>query len=264
MSSSDNNYAPPGFTLTFHDEFDGVGQQPDSDNWVYDLGYGNQEGGPGWGWGNGEQQRYQQGAENVQIIDVIDRDPSEADTDGSNDGINGALRIVAAKTGSRLPPPGSSQTSRTSGPTATTKSAPSFPLRRVPGPRSGFWARTDPQAGRTPARSTSSSGPPIVLVQTGLGLSARSITAATPHRALTLATQWWDHARDHGRGVAHLPGLVVSRRGQNRGRRKHRERPPILYKGPERDQRRLAVRPPDGSDHEYRDRRDTGRYCPGK
>ena len=102
MSSSDNNYAPPGFTLTFHDEFDGVGQQPDSDNWVYDLGYGNQEGGPGWGWGNGEQQRYQQGAENVQIIDLIDRDPSEADTDGSNDGINGALRIVAAKTGSDI------------------------------------------------------------------------------------------------------------------------------------------------------------------
>ena len=47
MSSSDNNYAPPGFTLTFEDNFDEVGQQPNSDNWVYDLGHGDHAGGPG-------------------------------------------------------------------------------------------------------------------------------------------------------------------------------------------------------------------------
>ena len=102
MSSSDNNHAPPGFTLTFEDNFDGVGQQPNSDSWVYDLGHGDHEGGPGWGWGNGEVQSYEQGSENVQIIDLIARDPSEADTDGVADGVNGALRIVAAKTGNEI------------------------------------------------------------------------------------------------------------------------------------------------------------------
>ena len=49
MSSSDNNHAPTGFALTFEDNFDEVGQQPNSDNWLYDLGHGDHSGGPGWG-----------------------------------------------------------------------------------------------------------------------------------------------------------------------------------------------------------------------
>ena len=104
--SSDNStpipVIPTGFTLTFEDNFDNVGGQPSSQDWTYDTGHGDHSGGPGWGWGNGEQQRYESVADNVQIIDLISRDSSEADTDGTDDNVNGALRIVANKTGNEI------------------------------------------------------------------------------------------------------------------------------------------------------------------
>ena len=100
------------------------------------------------------------------------------------------------------------------------------------------------------------------MVQTGLGLSARSITAATPHRVLTLATLVRLRSRPRSRtGTPTRSGGLPTRSesGSTGTSRTHT----YPSQGPERDQRRLAVRPPDGSDHEYRDRRDTGRYCPG-
>ena len=54
------------------------------------------------GAGTVRQQRYSRATDNVHIVDVIDRDPSEADTDGYRDGINGALKIVANKTGNEI------------------------------------------------------------------------------------------------------------------------------------------------------------------
>ena len=100
MSSNIINPVPKGFTLTFEDNFNSVGGQPSSDHWTYDLGNGSAQGIPGWG--NNESQVYENDADDVHIIDMIARVPSEADTDGNADGSNGALRIVAAKTGNEI------------------------------------------------------------------------------------------------------------------------------------------------------------------
>jgi len=100
MSSNIINPVPKGFTLTFEDNFDNVGGQPSADHWTYDLGDGSAAGIPGWG--NGESQVYESDLDNVHIIDLIARDSGEADTDGANDNINGALRIVANKTGDEI------------------------------------------------------------------------------------------------------------------------------------------------------------------
>ena len=102
--SSDNSTPfpaiPTGFTLTFEDNFDDIGNQP-GDDWTYDLGDGTNSP-AGWGWGNSERQTYENDADTVHIIDLIARDSTEADTDGTNDGQNGALRIVANKTGNEI------------------------------------------------------------------------------------------------------------------------------------------------------------------
>jgi beta-glucanase (GH16 family) len=65
-----------GYALVFEDEFNAVGESPDSTNWTFDLGND--------GWGNGEAQDYQSGLDDAQIVDW---DPSTA--------VNGALRITA-------------------------------------------------------------------------------------------------------------------------------------------------------------------------
>ena len=65
-----------GYSLVFEDEFNAVGESPDSANWTFDLGND--------GWGNGEVQDYQSGLDDAQIIDW--------DTSGA---VNGALRITA-------------------------------------------------------------------------------------------------------------------------------------------------------------------------
>ena len=75
---------PTGFTLTFEDNFDDIGNQP-GDDWTYDLGDGTNSP-AGWGWGNSERQTYENDADTVHIIDLIARDSTEADTDGTNDG----------------------------------------------------------------------------------------------------------------------------------------------------------------------------------
>lgn len=50
------------WALTWSDEFDGpVGQSPNTDNWAYDIGTGNN------GWGNGEFQYYTDRKENVSL-----------------------------------------------------------------------------------------------------------------------------------------------------------------------------------------------------
>ena len=100
--SSDNNSTPipNGFTLTFEDNFDNIGGQPNSNDWTYDLGDGTAQGIPRWG--NNESQIYENDLDDVHIIDLIARDSSEPDTDGTADGVNGALRIVAAKTGNEI------------------------------------------------------------------------------------------------------------------------------------------------------------------
>ena len=65
-----------GYSLVFEDEFNAVGESPDSANWTFDLGND--------GWGNNEVQDYQSGLDDAQIIDW--------DTTSS---VNGALRITA-------------------------------------------------------------------------------------------------------------------------------------------------------------------------
>ena len=65
-----------GYSLVFEDNFDGIDQSPDADNWTFDLGND--------GWGNGEAQDYQDGLDDAKIVDV---DPTAA--------VNGALRITA-------------------------------------------------------------------------------------------------------------------------------------------------------------------------
>jgi len=71
---------PPGYTLTWSDEFNGaVGSSPNSANWNFDLG--------GGGWGNGELETYVNDTAHCSVIS------DSAATDGK------ALRIVATNTG---------------------------------------------------------------------------------------------------------------------------------------------------------------------
>ena len=65
-----------GYSLVFEDEFNAVGESPDSANWTFDEGND--------GWGNNEVQDYQSDLNDAQIIDW---DASSA--------VNGALRITA-------------------------------------------------------------------------------------------------------------------------------------------------------------------------
>ena len=83
-------------TLVFEDNFDDIGGQPNQDDWTFDIGYGQ------GGWGNGEAQYYTSSTENSHIVDVIAADASELDTDGTADGVNGALKIIANKTGNEI------------------------------------------------------------------------------------------------------------------------------------------------------------------
>ena len=80
----------------FEDNFDDIGGQPNQQNWTFDIGYGQ------GGWGNGEAQYYTSSTENSHIVDVIAADGSEQDTDGTADGVNGALKIIANKTGNEI------------------------------------------------------------------------------------------------------------------------------------------------------------------
>ena len=102
MSSDNNVYVPELFSLVFEDNFDDIGGQPNSDDWTYDIGHGDQPGQPGWGWGNGEQQRYTSDPANVTIVDTIASGADTADTDHTDDNVNGALKIVANKTGQTI------------------------------------------------------------------------------------------------------------------------------------------------------------------
>jgi beta-glucanase (GH16 family) len=65
-----------GYSLVFEDEFNAVGESPNSTKWTFDVG--------GDGWGNNEEQDYQSDLDDAQIIDW--------DTSSS---VNGALRITA-------------------------------------------------------------------------------------------------------------------------------------------------------------------------
>ena len=88
---------PDGYVLAFEDNFDDIDQGPDSNFWTYDLGDGTDQGIPGWG--NNELQVYQNDSDDVRIVDV---GVSEGDTDGNDDGINGALRITAKRDGDTI------------------------------------------------------------------------------------------------------------------------------------------------------------------
>ena len=94
MSSDENITIPANFTLAFEDNFDDIGGQPNQDNWTFDTGQ--------TGWGNGEAQNYTSSTDNSHIVDVIAADASELDTDGTADGVNGALKIIANKTGNEI------------------------------------------------------------------------------------------------------------------------------------------------------------------
>ena len=41
MSDDSNFTIPPLFTLAFEDNFDDIGQQPNSEHWTYDIGTGD-------------------------------------------------------------------------------------------------------------------------------------------------------------------------------------------------------------------------------
>ena len=82
---------PDGYVLAFEDNFDDIGQVPDPTYWTLETG--------ATGWGNNELQNYQNGSDDAQIIDI---GVADGDTDGSNDGINGALRITAKRDGNEI------------------------------------------------------------------------------------------------------------------------------------------------------------------
>ena len=87
--SGDSSYTvPPLFTLAFEDNFDEIGQQPNPEHWTHETG--------ATGWGNGELQNYTNSADNSVIVDV---GVADGDTDSVADGINGALKITALRSG---------------------------------------------------------------------------------------------------------------------------------------------------------------------
>ena len=96
MSSNHTFTIPTNFTLEFEDNFEEIGGQPNPDNWDHEIGRGNN------GWGNGELQTYTASTDNSQIVDLIAADGTELDTDGNDDGKNGALKIIATRSGGEI------------------------------------------------------------------------------------------------------------------------------------------------------------------
>ena len=89
--SNTNFTIPPLFQLAFEDNFNEIGQQPDPEHWTHETG--------GHGWGNGEVQNYTTSTDNSIIVDV---GAADGDTDGVNDGVNGALKIIATRSGGEI------------------------------------------------------------------------------------------------------------------------------------------------------------------
>lgn len=82
---------PDGYVLKFEDNFDNIGQGPDSEYWTLETG--------ATGWGNNELQNYTNSTTNSKIVDIgVD----DGDTDRANDGVNGALKITAKRDGSDI------------------------------------------------------------------------------------------------------------------------------------------------------------------
>ena len=96
---------PDGYMLKFEDNFDEIGQAPDDAHWTLETGNGqtlNEDTGVlegNAGWGNNELQNYQDGLDDAQIVNV---GVADGDTDGSDDGINGALKITAKREGGEI------------------------------------------------------------------------------------------------------------------------------------------------------------------
>jgi len=96
---------PDGYVLKFEDNFDEIGQAPDDAHWTLETGNGqtlNEDTGVlegNAGWGNNELQNYQDGLDDAQIVNV---GVADGDTDGSDDGINGALKITAKRDGGEI------------------------------------------------------------------------------------------------------------------------------------------------------------------
>jgi beta-glucanase (GH16 family) len=73
--------APPGYVLTWHDEFEGQnGSAPDASKWTYDIGV------DGDGWGNRELEYYTKRPDNVEIRDgnlvIVARQETYTGADG--------------------------------------------------------------------------------------------------------------------------------------------------------------------------------------
>ena len=185
----------------------------------------------------GERQTYENDADTVHI-DLIARDSTEADTDGTNDGQNGALRIVANKTGNEI------TSARIKSDIGEIGSHGYYEVRAKIPAESGAWPAiwllgtwiTVP--GRMSARSTSWSGlPPCPTPPTRY--RAPCISGAPPTSSHPTAVHNFTSIHDTlelCRGLAYLPGLVVTGRDPGRGRRERRERPSGLYKAARRDQ----------------------------
>ena len=82
---------PDGYVLKFEDNFDEIGQGPDTEHWTLETG--------ATGWGNNELQNYTNSTNNSVIVDV---GVTDGDTDRANDGVNGALKITAKRDGSEI------------------------------------------------------------------------------------------------------------------------------------------------------------------
>ena len=122
-------------TLVFEDNFDDIGGQPNQENWTFDIGYGQ------GGWGNGEAQYYTSSTENSHIVDVIAADGSELDTDGTDDGVNGALKIIANKTGNEITSARVKSDIDDLGAYGYYEVRAKLPSESGPGQRSGCWVR---------------------------------------------------------------------------------------------------------------------------
>ena len=82
---------PDGYVLKFEDNFDEIGQAPDAAHWTLETGAS--------GWGNNELQNYTNSTDNSVIVDV---GVADGDTDRTDDGVNGALRITAKREGGEI------------------------------------------------------------------------------------------------------------------------------------------------------------------
>ena len=82
---------PAGYILKFEDNFDEIGQAPDAGHWTLETGAS--------GWGNQELQNYTNSTDNSIIVNV---GVADGDTDRTDDGVNGALRITAKRDGGEI------------------------------------------------------------------------------------------------------------------------------------------------------------------